>query len=250
MGRYSSVQAYTDNAHNNRTTSYEQERATPSSSSGTGGTGTGTGALKIDKVHNPYGSTAGAGSGEFHVYRHARAREQERLSKLNEEEADQLEQQQYDEKINNWKQEEERNLNKKRKKRARNKASKLRKKNLSLVGITGMAAEEEKEHAVDDDEFEYTPLHKGQNTSNGDGNGPNTKSSSDIGTTSCNGNTSPKEGKDEVTSSGNACDDGNNPSTASSEPKPEPEPELPFKNDGSFLEMMKKMQAQAQAKAN
>ena len=38
-------------------------------------------------MDNPYGSTAGAGSGEFHVYRHARAREMMRTQELDEEEA-------------------------------------------------------------------------------------------------------------------------------------------------------------------
>lgn len=34
------------------------------------------------KVHNTYGSSAGAGSGEFHVYRHLKRREQERLAAM------------------------------------------------------------------------------------------------------------------------------------------------------------------------
>ena len=43
-----------------------------------------------EKVVNPYGSTAGAGSGEFHVYRHARARELSRWKQLDKEEQEQL----------------------------------------------------------------------------------------------------------------------------------------------------------------
>jgi hypothetical protein len=37
------------------------------------------------QVVNPYGSTAGAGSGEFHVSRHARSREMMRIQQLDEE---------------------------------------------------------------------------------------------------------------------------------------------------------------------
>jgi len=68
MGRYSSVQAYSDQNPNMR-----QVQITTSSANNT--TTTSTTKLKTEKVNNPYGSTAGAGSGEFHVYRHSRQRE-------------------------------------------------------------------------------------------------------------------------------------------------------------------------------
>ena len=38
--------------------------------------------VRAEKVVNPYSSTAGAGSGEFHVYRHSRAREMARLKAI------------------------------------------------------------------------------------------------------------------------------------------------------------------------
>jgi len=103
MGRYSSVQAYSDQ-QNARTTSYEQEKGNASNS------------VKTEKVHNPYGSTAGAGSGEFHIYRHARAREQQRLNALDEVEQEQHDEQEFQGKIQGWKSEEEKHLEKKRKK--------------------------------------------------------------------------------------------------------------------------------------
>eukprot|EP00339_Tiarina_fusa_P003781 CAMPEP_0117078338 /NCGR_PEP_ID=MMETSP0472-20121206/55234_1 /TAXON_ID=693140 ORGANISM="Tiarina fusus, Strain LIS" /NCGR_SAMPLE_ID=MMETSP0472 /ASSEMBLY_ACC=CAM_ASM_000603 /LENGTH=99 /DNA_ID=CAMNT_0004805039 /DNA_START=114 /DNA_END=409 /DNA_ORIENTATION=- len=73
MGRYSSVQAYADNNSNVRSISYEEA---------TGSKDKKGGAVKAEKVSNPYGSTAGAGSGDFHVYRHARAREAMRWQQL------------------------------------------------------------------------------------------------------------------------------------------------------------------------
>ena len=51
--------------------------------------------VKAEKVNNPYGSTAGAGSGDFHVYRHARAREAERWKLMNAEEREKSLEEQY-----------------------------------------------------------------------------------------------------------------------------------------------------------
>mmetsp|Transcript_32612 Transcript_32612/g.51963 ORF Transcript_32612/g.51963 Transcript_32612/m.51963 type:complete len:180 (-) Transcript_32612:4461-5000(-) len=50
--------------------------------------GNGGGGEKVvtDKLMKIYGSTAGAGAGEFHVYRHERRREMERLQKLDDDE--------------------------------------------------------------------------------------------------------------------------------------------------------------------
>lgn len=216
MGRYSSVQAVSDQ-QNTRTTTYEQEKASSST-------------VVTEKVHNPYGSTAGAGSGEFHIYRHARAREMERLKALEKTEEEKIEDEKFQSKIEEWKSEEEKRLSKKRKKRQREKAAKMRKKNLSLSGVNlGNGNQEEDE--FDDDEFEYTPLYqkddkegtseyaKGSNVREGDAAGEKV---------SANDNVNKEDGtkqKEYVS-----------------------EPPLPFKNDGSFMEMMmKKMQEENQA---
>lgn len=221
MGRYSSVQTYSDQ-HNTRSTSYEQERAT------SGGT------LQTEKVHNPYGSTAGAGSGEFHIYRHARAREQQRLKALDEAEEEQTEDAQFQEKIQEWKNEEEKRLEKKRKKRAREKAAKLRKKNLVLSGVIlgseGNRADIDGDCNVDsNEEFTYKPIHSQvSNNDTDEPSGQNTTNQKDC-----------EDGTDNSQSSeakiiGTDCLDEGKPSVEQTLP--------PFKNDGSFLEMMKKMQ--------
>lgn len=147
MGRYSSVQSYADNSQNARTTAYEQER--------------GSGSVKTEKVVNPYSSVAGAGSGEFHVYRHSRAREQERLTRLDEIEEEETEEKEFRAKVETWKNEEEKRLEKKRKKREREKTSKIRKKNLSLSGVT--LINDKQELTVEEDEFEYKPLFQQEN---------------------------------------------------------------------------------------
>lgn len=173
MGRYSSVQAYSDQ-QNTRSTTYEQEKAS-------------TGSLQTEKVYNPYGSTAGAGSGEFHIYRHARAREQQRLKELDEAEQEKIQEIEFQEKVQEWKTEAEQRLEKNRKKRAREKAAKLRKKNLILSGVKVGSGEshvdnEKLADAADGeidskDEFSYKPLYP-DNTIN-DSNKPKEGKKSD-----------------------------------------------------------------------
>lgn len=148
MGRYSSVQAYADNNTNTRVVPYEQA---------TGGVAAPK-AVRAEKVTNPYGSTAGAGSGEFHVYRHARARELERWKTLDEEEREHLMRQDFEKQLEENKMEEEARTAKRRKKRQRQKEAKMRKKNLKLSGVSA-DVDDEKYSNEDDDEFTYEPDH-------------------------------------------------------------------------------------------
>jgi hypothetical protein len=126
MGRYTSVQAFADNNTNMRTVPYDQ--AVGSATKKEGG-------VKAEKVDNPYGSTAGAGSGEFHVYRHARAREMARLKQMDEDEQQATLDAQFQSTTTQWKQEEDSKTEKRRKKRQREKEAKRRKKNMKLGGI-------------------------------------------------------------------------------------------------------------------
>lgn len=194
---------------------------------------------------NPYGSTAGAGSGEFHIYRHARAREKERLKALDEEEKEQVVQKEFDDKLQKWKQEETDKLDKKRKKRIRNKSSKLRKKNMSLSGVISSDKKSDLEEGdvSDDDEFDYTPLHvNGEKSEENSSKESEKKASNSAKDDSTNSNISSKS--DPIRSNDNCSrEDKNHISDQEDAPTPSlPQPPLPFKNDGSFLEMMKKMQ--------
>jgi hypothetical protein len=178
MGRYSSVQAYADSNENVRKISYAQAAGSDEVKKGVGTWDfrrlllTAAKSLlgffshscfssfpvKPEKVVNPYGSTAGAGSGEFHVYRHARSREMERMKALDKEEQERVMEEEFQKQRARYKQKEEEKTAKRRKKRQRQKEAKLRKKNLKKAGITTHA--EARVTADDEDEeeeFSYTP---------------------------------------------------------------------------------------------
>lgn len=162
--------------------------------------------VKPEKVVNPYGSTAGAGSGEFHVYRHARAREMERLKGLDEAEREELLDKNFEQQVKQYKTEEEERTEKRRRKRKRQKEAKMRKKNLKLVGVSEDVGVEEKE-ASDKEEFTYIPVDQQKNVN-----------------------------------SENEDDKATNESDAAV-PKETNKAELPFASDGSFLEQMKRRSA-------
>jgi len=175
MGRYTTVQAYGDNNPNMRSVPYPEQAPSDKNNKNSSDNNK-RGAPNPEKVDNPYGSTAGAGSGEFHVYRHARSREITRLKQLDEDDIERTTNTNYENKINDWKRIDEERTNKKRKKRMREKEAKLRKKNLKLGGIIGISndkdhQQQQDQHADDDgdgngsgvnneeEEFEYTPLY-------------------------------------------------------------------------------------------
>lgn len=194
MGRYSSVQAFADNNANLRKVSYDQVSASVGSESkGLGEFLSVMGLcwmfisgriyisllipfifyflflfviiVKPEKVVNAYGSTAGAGSGEFHVYRHARERELGRLRQLDEIEEEQNKESKYQQTLHFNKMEEEKKTDKNRKKRQREKESKLRKRNLEKVGIfnnnNATTTTTTNNDEIDDKEFgEYIPLNQ------------------------------------------------------------------------------------------
>lgn len=174
MGRYTSVQAYADNNANVRSIPYDQ--AIGGGGAGSGGDNNKDGnnqqannskaGVVTEKVSNPYGSTAGAGSGEFHVYRHARAREAARWKELDASEQHALDEQRFGEELRNAHEEEAQKTARRRKKRQREKEAKQRKKHLKAAGIltsSGEAAndssskDEVNDQEAGDGEFTYVP---------------------------------------------------------------------------------------------
>lgn len=152
MGRFSTVQAYADNHTNVQKVSYEQ------ATSGGNGETKKASFVQPEKVVNPYGSTAGAGSGDFHVYRHSRNRELLRQKNMDltaaEQEADRL----YQEELMRNKEWEDDRTKKRRNKRERQKNVKKRKANLMKAGIAvGGAMVDASDDQDDEDEFHYTP---------------------------------------------------------------------------------------------
>jgi len=155
MGRYTTVQAYADKSAGMRSISYEQ--ATSASTSTTAANDNDF--VRPEKVENPYGSTAGAGSGNFHVYRHARAREKERLKQMDDNEYEQKIEADFQQKVEQNAREDELKTEKNRKKRQRAKEAKRRKKNLKLSGVDTQSNDKSSpDIVVDEDEFHYVPI--------------------------------------------------------------------------------------------
>lgn len=154
MGRFSSVQAYADSNSAIRKVPYEQAAAAASTS------GTIQANVKPEKVVNPYGSTAGAGSGEFHVYRHGRNREMQRIRRMERESYLQKVNEEFQKELDDNEQWAEERTEKRRRKREKQKAAKRRKQNLKKSGID--VGEDQQGQSCEssanvEDEFTYVP---------------------------------------------------------------------------------------------
>jgi hypothetical protein len=75
MGRYTSVQSYSDQ-NTKLVTGYKEN------SGGDGVKKTSAKVERPEKIENVMGSTAGAGSGEFHMYLNAKHREERRIQSM------------------------------------------------------------------------------------------------------------------------------------------------------------------------
>ncbi|GAX20171.1 hypothetical protein FisN_17Lh121 [Fistulifera solaris] len=153
MGRFSSVQTYTDTASDKRTVPYEQVKPLTTT----------TTSVQPEKVVNPYGSTAGAGSGEFHIYRQARAREMQRQAQLQRTAQEQAAARAFEQQRQRDAAECAARTEKRKRKREKQKEAKLRKRNLEQAGIVVVEnAETEERNNVEeaDEEFVYIPESK------------------------------------------------------------------------------------------
>mmetsp|Transcript_14434 Transcript_14434/g.27508 ORF Transcript_14434/g.27508 Transcript_14434/m.27508 type:complete len:228 (-) Transcript_14434:83-766(-) len=220
MGRYTTVQAYADNNPSIRAVPYEQATGTASAA-----TPAERGPVQTEKVDNPYGSTAGAGSGEFHVYRHARAREMARWKKINEEEAERTAEEEFRKKVEEEARAEESKTEKRRLKRMRAKEAKRRKKNMKLGGVGFEAGDDgngKGGEGGEEEEFKYTPT-----IANPQGEG---------GQTSGNNDSMEQVGDDSPISreSSASTDEDQKPSGVDNENS-----QIAFPSDGSFLDRMK-----------
>ena len=166
MGRYTSIQAYMDNA-NMRSVPYEQATGTTADAPAPGASASASAVpnnynnqVITEKVDNPYGSTAGAGSGEFHVYRHARAREAARWKQIHENDAERQAELEFRTKVETNNQMECEKTTKRRKKRERAKDAKRRKKNMKLggVGLQEVNDDGEDDGEEEEEEFVYTSV--------------------------------------------------------------------------------------------
>lgn len=219
MGRFTSVQIYSDNNPNMRSVTFDQAVGA-SSNKGDSSSSSDIKAnnkVKVEKVVNPSRSTAGAGSGEFHVYRAARSRETKRVQQMELEDKEQKLELAFQSKNEENRKVEEERTNKRRRKRQREKEIKLRKKNMRLNGITMSKDTSACDGEVDEEEFEYTPKF--------------TKKSKED-----------EESNKNVTSSVESKNGGELSEEKGQVPK------INIVNDGSFLEMAKKLMNESSEK--
>eukprot|EP00752_Nemacystus_decipiens_P009562 g8542.t1 len=208
MGRYTTVQAYSDNNPKLVHVSYDQAKGKGDEEGKAGGK------LVVEKTDQVMGSCAGAGSGEFHTYRAHRRREMHRVAAMDEEAKNEEATAKLQAAIEQGKRECEERTRKKAEKRKR-------KKQAAKSGNSAKQAKTTTDGAPGGDQ--------------GAGKGKGSSFSSSGGATSSSG-------------SGGGCS-GSDGGAEEEEFVYIPEANLAaaggdggsgFKNDGSFLEMMKK----------
>mmetsp|Transcript_17662 Transcript_17662/g.32916 ORF Transcript_17662/g.32916 Transcript_17662/m.32916 type:complete len:187 (+) Transcript_17662:216-776(+) len=133
MGRYTSVQAFSDANPNMRKIPLPEPPKPTSNKAAASDkeidlSKQQSKSVKVEKVNNLYGSVSGSCSGDFHVYRHSRRRETERLRALEDQETSKNKLDDFLTRKAKEEQESERITEKNRKKRRAQKASKSKKR--------------------------------------------------------------------------------------------------------------------------
>jgi hypothetical protein len=153
MGRYTTVQTFADN--NQRVAALPYEKASGGVKADPDARAPG---VRVPVVQNVSGSTAGAGSSHFHVYRLERRREEERLKNMDASHDAMLSNQEYHARLEANRLECEARTQKRAEKRKREKAAKqLKKRDASGVrgaAASGGAARSDEADDPDDDEEE------------------------------------------------------------------------------------------------
>jgi hypothetical protein len=149
MGRYTSIQNFSD----------QETKIIPNKGTDVSGSATNVDEYKptklvTEKVENPMGSCAGAGSGEFDMYRKARRREQMRLEEIEKEDKATRERMDYEARVLKKKLECEERTRKNAEKRKRKKMKKMKNKLDHNNGNDGNRASNSHESNMENDNSE------------------------------------------------------------------------------------------------
>ncbi|KAG2769650.1 hypothetical protein JG687_00006352 [Phytophthora cactorum] len=117
MGRYTSVQTFSDQDAQGAAVAY----TAPSSATESSATDAKDRNLNVNRVDNVSGSSAGAGSGDFHTYRASRRREMERVAAMEQRYKENKEQREFEDKRKRNAEEFEAKMHKRAEKRRRRK---------------------------------------------------------------------------------------------------------------------------------
>mmetsp|Transcript_26763 Transcript_26763/g.48817 ORF Transcript_26763/g.48817 Transcript_26763/m.48817 type:complete len:213 (-) Transcript_26763:119-757(-) len=152
MGRYTTIQAFADNNPTIAKVAYDDVALASSKlADEKGDFGAG---VTVDKVNNVMGSTAGAGSGDFHHYRHCRRREVERIDGMERDAVREEELKEFEDRVELKRKDCEERTRKNAEKRRRKKANKAG----NSGGAPAAAADEGGDDEAGGAEFTYISL--------------------------------------------------------------------------------------------
>lgn len=164
MGRYTTVQTYSDTNPMVVKLPYDEAAAKSSAgqddSSDARGPRHGAG-YTVERVNNVMGSTAGAGSGDFHHYRHTRRREMMRMENMEKDATEDQAEEDFAARVEAKRKEcqERTRRNAEKRKRKRQKRSFAESTAKNSKGEKSTPIHAAPDSPVDESAFSYTPLH-------------------------------------------------------------------------------------------